>query len=98
MISLAPERRHASTSSPAPGNAAPSHGFCSSQNSLKLFRGVGWTVSRSDLGRNEAATAAGLVGSATYVHLEASPALTLANMLGTVLLLPSSLICPKCHT
>src|SRR5262249_61721078 len=88
MISLSPDLRQAEPV--APGQAAPSHGICSSQNRLNLLRVVACDVSRTDVVRNDAATAAGLFGSGAYVHFVGSPALRFANIPGTVRWLPSS--------
>ena len=53
--SPSPELRHADTSGATSGAAPPSHGACSSQNTLNLLRGVACTVRRSDRLEYEAA-------------------------------------------
>src|SRR4051812_22268405 len=88
MISSLADRRQAVTLSDAPWNAAPSQGFCSSQNRMILFRGVAWAVNLNDVVRNDAAVFAGRVGSARCSHFVGSPAFAFANMPGTVRLNP----------
>jgi hypothetical protein len=73
-----------------PGAAPPSHGRCISQKIVNLLRGVACVVSLSAVMRYDAATTAGRLVSATYVHFVGSPALLFANMPGTVRSLPSS--------
>ena len=86
--SLSFDWRHASP--PNPGAAPPSQGLCWSQNTVNLFRGVACAVSLSAIMRYDAASTAGRLVSATYVHFVGSPAFWLANMPGTVRSLPSS--------
>src|SRR5215510_8044907 len=87
-ISLSPDWRQALPEKP--GAAPPSHGRCWSQNTVSLFRGVACEVSLSAVMRYDAASTAGRLVSATYVHFEGSPAFAFANIPGTVRSLPSS--------
>jgi len=87
-ISPSPDLRHALPE--YPGAAPPSHGRCMSQKIVNLFRGVACVVNLSAVMRYDAASTAGRLVSATYVHFVGSPAFRLANMPGTVRSLPSS--------
>src|SRR6185436_20365124 len=82
MIQPSVLSRHAVPSG-EPGQLAPEHPHCSSQNPVSLLLGLICHVSRTAPDRVLPAVRAGLERSGSYVHAPALPALRFAYMPGT---------------